>query len=314
MTPRPARARWSSLLLRYRRARCRRIGRLPRHARGALRLAARPQARTRRGRWGSRRRGRLRGGVQGVHDFFDFAERFPIGEAVRPQISFRGYLTCVVGRDDSDTVMLRWSPSPKSTEYCEPPASCSTAPVASGASPAAVYTFAGEVLPSITIVAPHLRHRILARRSVTFSSAIEYLAWHAGQEIFTISLADALSGLGGEQSGKLCAIGSRSASLINCYAPVQFSVSAGAERVTLLSFLLKIARTHAEFRRSTQQAKVAFAAGIFQGAGRATPSRAQRSLTLPWQIEPDRAHPAARRARHFRHLRAARASIHAWRR
>src|SRR6187549_3019192 len=94
--------------------------------------------------------------------------------------------------------MLRWSPSPKSTEYEGPPASCSTGPaeLASGASPAAVYTFAGLAFPSMTIVAPHLRHRILARRSVTFSSAIEYLAWHAGQEIFTISLADALSGLG----------------------------------------------------------------------------------------------------------------------
>ena len=99
-------------------------------------------------------------------------------------------------------------------------------------------------MPSITIVAPHLRHRILARRSVTFSSAIEYLAWHAGQEIFTISLADALSGLGeGRESFALSGLGS--ASLIKGYAPVQFSVSAGAERATLLSFLGKIARPHA---------------------------------------------------------------------
>jgi hypothetical protein len=97
------------------------------------------------------------------------------------------------------------------------------------------------------MVAPHLRQRILARRSVTFSSAIEYLAWHAGQEIFTISLADALSWSSGrwETVRKLCAIGSRSASLINGYAPVQFSVSAAAERATLLSFLVKIARPHA---------------------------------------------------------------------
>src|SRR6185369_12168711 len=49
----------------------------------------------------------------------------------------------------------------------------------------------------------------------------------------------------GETVRKLCAIGSRSASLINGYAPVQFSVSAAAERATLLSFLLKIARPHA---------------------------------------------------------------------
>ena len=37
----------------------------------------------------------------------------------------------------------------------------------------------------MTIVAPHLRQRILASLSVTFSSAIEYLALQAGQEIFT---------------------------------------------------------------------------------------------------------------------------------
>src|SRR5689334_9135978 len=40
----------------------------------------------------------------------------------------------------------------------------------------------------MTMVAPHLRQRILARRSWTLSSAIEYLAEQAGQEIFTIGL------------------------------------------------------------------------------------------------------------------------------
>jgi hypothetical protein len=41
----------------------------------------------------------------------------------------------------------------------------------------------------MTMVALHFRQRIFARRSETFSSAIEYLAAHAGQEIFTIGLA-----------------------------------------------------------------------------------------------------------------------------
>src|SRR6185369_16986604 len=39
------------------------------------------------------------------------------------------------------------------------------------------------------MVALHLRQRIFAKRSETFSSAIEYLAAHAGQEIFTSGLA-----------------------------------------------------------------------------------------------------------------------------
>ena len=53
----------------------------------------------------------------------------------------------------------------------------------------------------------------------------------------------------GEIVRKLCAIGSRSASHINGYAPVQFSVSVAAERATLLSLLLKIARPHAGVSR-----------------------------------------------------------------
>jgi uncharacterized membrane protein YhfC len=57
------------------------------------------------------------------------------------------------------------------------------------ASPAAVYTLGGLAFPSITMVALHFRQRIFASRSETFSSAIEYLAAHAGQEIFTIGLA-----------------------------------------------------------------------------------------------------------------------------
>jgi hypothetical protein len=133
------------------------------------------------------------------------------------------------------------------------------------------------------MVAPHLRQRILARRSVTFSSAIEYLAWHAGQEIFTISLADALSWSSERTGRKLCAIGSRSASLINGYAPVQFSVSAAAERATLLSFLVKIARPHAGFAGcSTPPGTVAF--------GRNIPKigRAARAPSCPDEPEPRR--------------------------
>jgi hypothetical protein len=41
----------------------------------------------------------------------------------------------------------------------------------------------------MTMVAPHLRQRIFARRAWTFSSAIEYLAEQEGQEIFTIGLS-----------------------------------------------------------------------------------------------------------------------------
>src|SRR5690606_34632202 len=37
----------------------------------------------------------------------------------------------------------------------------------------------------MTMEVPHLRQRILARRFWTLSSAIEYLAEHVGQEIFT---------------------------------------------------------------------------------------------------------------------------------
>src|SRR6478735_1876312 len=48
----------------------------------------------------------------------------------------------------------------------------------------------------MTMVALHLRQRIFANRSETFSSAIEYLAAHAGQEIFTLGLAVWLSSLG----------------------------------------------------------------------------------------------------------------------
>jgi len=101
------------------------------------------------------------------------------------------------------------------------------------------------------MVAPHLRQRILARRSVTFSSAIEYLAWHAGQEIFTISLADALSwsSEGGKRSESFALSDPEALAFINGYAPVQFSVSVAAERATLLSFLLKIARPHAGVSR-----------------------------------------------------------------
>lgn len=67
----------------------------------------------------------------------------------------------------------------------------------------------------------------------------------------------------GEIVRKLCAIGSRSASHINGYAPVQFSVSVAAERATLLSFLLKIARPHAGVPgSSTPEGTVAFGRNI----------------------------------------------------
>ena len=46
-------------------------------------------------------------------------------------------------------------------------------------------------MPSMTMVEPHLRQRILARRETTFSSEIEYLAEQEGQEIFTSGLASA---------------------------------------------------------------------------------------------------------------------------
>ena len=73
--------------------------------------------------------------------------------------------------------------------------------VAPGATRAAVYTLAGLVLASMMIVAPHLRHRILARGSVTFSSAIEYFAEQEGQEIFTSGLAMAPFGASAKYGG-----------------------------------------------------------------------------------------------------------------
>src|SRR5688572_32510878 len=45
----------------------------------------------------------------------------------------------------------------------------------------------------MTMVAPHLRQRILARRAWTFSSAMEYLAEQEGQEIFTNSRLSEIS-------------------------------------------------------------------------------------------------------------------------
>ena len=42
----------------------------------------------------------------------------------------------------------------------------------------------------MTIFAPHLRQRIFASRLFTLSSAIEYLALHDGQEIFTLHLSN----------------------------------------------------------------------------------------------------------------------------
>src|SRR6187399_1730652 len=71
-------------------------------------------------------------------------------------------------------------------------AAASAASCASPASPPEVaVTLGGFTLPSITMVEPHLRQRILARRETTFSSAIEYLAEQVGQEIFTSGLATA---------------------------------------------------------------------------------------------------------------------------
>jgi hypothetical protein len=55
----------------------------------------------------------------------------------------------------------------------------------------------GSTLPSMMIVALHLRHRIFARRSWTFSSAIEYLAEHEGQESFTVTFYDSRRSGGG---------------------------------------------------------------------------------------------------------------------
>src|SRR6201992_932921 len=89
--------------------------------------------------------------------------------------------------------IVRWSLSPKSTEYSRgagppPPfpvrrgADCDTLP------PSDVYTFGGSTLPSTMIVALHFRQRIFARRSWTFSSAMEYLAPQEGQESFTATL------------------------------------------------------------------------------------------------------------------------------
>jgi len=81
----------------------------------------------------------------------------------------------------------------------------------------------------------------------------------------------------GEESGKLGAIGSRSASLINCYAPVQFSVSAGAERATLLSFLVKIARPHAVIRSFGPSKARYLWCGIFQAVGAVNAARTCRT-------------------------------------
>src|SRR5688572_26644615 len=66
-------------------------------------------------------------------------------------------------------------------------ASCG-GPLASGELASPMYTFAGDVMPSITIVELHLRQRIFASRDWIFSSATEYLAAHVGQEIFTFGL------------------------------------------------------------------------------------------------------------------------------
>jgi hypothetical protein len=46
----------------------------------------------------------------------------------------------------------------------------------------------GLTFPSMMMVALHFRQRILASRSWTFSSAIEYLAPQEGQESFTTTL------------------------------------------------------------------------------------------------------------------------------